>query len=53
LDISYTREKTLWLDLTIILKTIPAILGQIWQARKQKKTLPLEAQAPRPYQSNL
>jgi lipopolysaccharide/colanic/teichoic acid biosynthesis glycosyltransferase len=53
LDISYAREKTLWLDLTIILKTIPAILGQICYARKQKKTLPLEAQAPRPYQSNL
>ena len=46
LDISYAREKTLWLDLTIILKTIPAILGQISYSRKPKKTLPLEAQAP-------
>jgi lipopolysaccharide/colanic/teichoic acid biosynthesis glycosyltransferase len=53
LDINYAREKTLWLDLTIILKTIPAILGQVWYARKKKKTLPLEARAPRSYQSNL
>jgi lipopolysaccharide/colanic/teichoic acid biosynthesis glycosyltransferase len=51
LDISYAREKTLWLDLMIILKTVPAILGQIWNARKKKKTLPLEARAPRSYQS--
>ena len=53
MDIRYTREKTLWLDLAIILKTIPAILGQVWQARKRKKTLPLEAQSRRAYQSNL
>jgi lipopolysaccharide/colanic/teichoic acid biosynthesis glycosyltransferase len=51
LDISYAREKTLWLDLMIILKTIPAILGQIWNVRKRKKVLPLEARAPRSYQS--
>jgi exopolysaccharide production protein ExoY len=53
LDISYTREKTLWLDLNIILRTIPAIMGQVLQARKRKRTLPLEAQAPRSYQPNL
>lgn len=53
LDISYTREKTLWLDMKIILKTIPAILGQILQARKRKRTVPLEAQSRRSYQSNL
>ena len=53
LDISYARKKTLWLDLMIILKTIPAILGQVWYARKKKKTLPLESRAPRSYQSNL
>jgi len=53
LDISYTREKTLWMDLAIILKTIPAIAGQGWQARKRKKTLRLEAQSRRAYQSNL
>lgn len=53
LDIRYTREKTLWLDLKIILKTIPAILGQVWQSRMKKKPLPLEPQAPRSYQTNL
>ena len=50
LDISYTREKTLWLDLTIIFKTIPAILCQVWQARKRKKTFPLAGQIPQQYQ---
>jgi lipopolysaccharide/colanic/teichoic acid biosynthesis glycosyltransferase len=53
LDISYAREKTLSLDLTIILKTIPAILGQVWQSRKKKKALPLEARSIEPYQTNL
>jgi lipopolysaccharide/colanic/teichoic acid biosynthesis glycosyltransferase len=49
LDISYARKKTLWMDLAIILKTIPAILGQVWQARKRKKALLLESRAPQPY----
>jgi exopolysaccharide production protein ExoY len=53
LDIGYTREKSLWLDLNIILRTVPAIIGQVLQARKRKRTLPLEAQAPRSYQPNL
>jgi lipopolysaccharide/colanic/teichoic acid biosynthesis glycosyltransferase len=53
LDISYAREKTLGLDVAIILKTIPAILRQVWQARKRKRTLPLEAQSRRSYQPNL
>jgi len=53
LDISYSREKTLWLDLMIILKTVPAILGQALYAWKRKKPLSLEAQAAQPYQPNL
>jgi lipopolysaccharide/colanic/teichoic acid biosynthesis glycosyltransferase len=53
MDIRYTREKTLWLDLAIILKTVPAIVGQVWQARKRKKALRLEAQSRRAFQSNL
>lgn len=53
LDISYAREKTLWLDLVIILKTVPAILGQVWFARKKKKTLPLTDRSRQSYQSNL
>jgi len=53
LDISYARKKTLWMDLTIILKTIPAILGQVLNSRRKRRALPLEAQAPRSYQPNL
>jgi lipopolysaccharide/colanic/teichoic acid biosynthesis glycosyltransferase len=53
LDINYSRNKTLWLDLMIILKTIPAILGQVWHARKGKGTITLEARSQRSYQSNL
>jgi lipopolysaccharide/colanic/teichoic acid biosynthesis glycosyltransferase len=37
MDIRYARNKTLWWDLLIILKTFPAILGQIAQARKKKR----------------
>ena len=37
LDIKYARNKSLWLDLEIILKTVPAILGQVLQTRKRKK----------------
>jgi len=38
LDIEYARNKSLWLDLKIILKTIPALLIQMWDTRKQKKS---------------
>jgi len=53
LDITYAKEKTLWMDLMIILKTIPAILVQIWHTRKRKKALSLTARSPQSYQSNL
>jgi lipopolysaccharide/colanic/teichoic acid biosynthesis glycosyltransferase len=53
LDISYTREKTLWLDLAIILKTIPAIMGQVLSARNNKKKFPIEDRAPQPFRPNL
>jgi lipopolysaccharide/colanic/teichoic acid biosynthesis glycosyltransferase len=53
LDIEYARTKTLFLDLKIILKTIPALLVQMWETRQQRKnppnpvaaktTLPLQA----------
>lgn len=39
LDVRYVRTKTLWLDLMIILKTVPAILLQLWET-KIKKPLP-------------
>jgi lipopolysaccharide/colanic/teichoic acid biosynthesis glycosyltransferase len=37
LDIKYARTKTLWLDLKIILKTIPALVIQVWDTRIKRK----------------
>jgi lipopolysaccharide/colanic/teichoic acid biosynthesis glycosyltransferase len=37
LDIKYARSKTLWLDLKIILMTIPALVVQVWDARIKRK----------------
>ena len=37
LDIEYTRTKSLFLDLKIIFKTVPALLVQVWDTRQQKK----------------
>jgi lipopolysaccharide/colanic/teichoic acid biosynthesis glycosyltransferase len=37
-DIQYARNKSLWLDLKIILKTIPALMIQMWETRKKKKS---------------
>jgi exopolysaccharide production protein ExoY len=53
LDIQYARNKTLWLDLAIILKTIPAILAQIWFTRKKKLLLLLGHRTRRSYESIL
>jgi len=55
LDITYAREKSLWLDLWIILKTAPAILDQVRGARKTKsaKPLPLPQRSRRPLESNV
>jgi len=39
LDITYARSKTLWLDLKIILQTIPALIIQMLEARRTKKTI--------------
>jgi exopolysaccharide production protein ExoY len=39
LDIEYARTKSLWLDLKIILKTIPALMVQMWDTRKKGKSL--------------
>jgi exopolysaccharide production protein ExoY len=38
LDIKYARSKTLWLDLKIILMTIPALVIQVWDARIKRKS---------------
>jgi lipopolysaccharide/colanic/teichoic acid biosynthesis glycosyltransferase len=37
LDIQYTKTKSLGLDLKIILKTIPALLVQVWETKFRKK----------------
>jgi lipopolysaccharide/colanic/teichoic acid biosynthesis glycosyltransferase len=37
LDIQYARTKTLWLDLKIIFKTVPALLIQMWESKFRKK----------------
>lgn len=38
LDIKYARSKTLWMDLKIILKTIPALMIQILETRAKRKS---------------
>ena len=43
LDIEYSRTKNLFLDLKIIFKTIPALLVQMRDTRRQKKNLPRDS----------
>jgi lipopolysaccharide/colanic/teichoic acid biosynthesis glycosyltransferase len=33
MDISYTKKMSLWLDLTIMLRTLPAVMAQVLEAR--------------------
>jgi len=37
LDLAYTEKKSLWLDVKIILGTLPAILRQVSDTRRQRK----------------
>jgi len=37
LDIRYARTKTLWLDLKILLKTLPAVMVQVLESREPKE----------------
>jgi lipopolysaccharide/colanic/teichoic acid biosynthesis glycosyltransferase len=39
LDIKYAREKSLWFDLKILLRTLPALITQVWETRRRKKML--------------
>ena len=39
LDIEYARDKSLRLDSKIILKTIPALMVQLWETRQKNKPL--------------
>jgi lipopolysaccharide/colanic/teichoic acid biosynthesis glycosyltransferase len=40
LDIEYTQTKSLWLDLKIIFRTVPALLVQMSDMRQKKKSRP-------------
>jgi lipopolysaccharide/colanic/teichoic acid biosynthesis glycosyltransferase len=37
LDIRYAREKSLWFDILILLRTVPALITQIWETRRLSK----------------
>ena len=42
LDIAYARQKSLWLDLRILVRTLPAMITQVreaWERRKTSKVL--------------
>jgi hypothetical protein len=38
LDIFYTKNMSLWLDLTIILKTLPALITQVLDGRSAARS---------------
>jgi exopolysaccharide production protein ExoY len=38
-DIDYTNNKSLWFDIWIILKTVPALIVQMMETRSRKKSL--------------
>ena len=38
LDIEYVRRRTIWLDLKIILRTVPALLQQLGDIRRARRT---------------
>ena len=39
MDIFYTKSMSLWLDLAIILKTVPAILAQVSESRSHRRAV--------------
>jgi lipopolysaccharide/colanic/teichoic acid biosynthesis glycosyltransferase len=39
LDIRYAREKSVWFDMIILLRTVPALVTQIWETRYSSKML--------------
>jgi hypothetical protein len=47
LDIRYSRNKTLWMDLVIIFKTVPVMIGQMIESRLKKRAA-AQANAPLP-----
>jgi lipopolysaccharide/colanic/teichoic acid biosynthesis glycosyltransferase len=45
LDIDYVRSKTVWSDLRIILKTIPALIIQVEETRKRRRSFSLRGRS--------
>jgi lipopolysaccharide/colanic/teichoic acid biosynthesis glycosyltransferase len=39
LDIKYARAKSFWFDLKIMVRTIPALISQIWETRQPNRIL--------------
>ena len=48
LDVKYSREKTLWVDLAIILKTPAVIIGQVLELAQRKRGETMAGMAARP-----
>lgn len=46
LDIRYAREKSVWADIIILLRTVPALVIQVWETRYRSKLLsrPLQSE---------
>ena len=40
LDIKYARSKTVWRDLGILWRTVPALIIQVWETRRRGKLFP-------------
>ncbi len=46
LDIQYSETKSLWLDLKIMFKTLPTLLGQVIESKLRKRAEARPAKVP-------
>jgi len=46
LDIRYVRNRTLWMDLRIIARTVPALLAQVYETRSGRRSTVAAASVP-------
>ena len=53
MDILYTKKMSLWLDLTIIFKTVPAVIQQVLEAQTRARTQRVASEAVRREPSGL
>ena len=53
MDILYTKKMSLWLDLTIIFKTVPAVIQQVLEAQTRARTQRVSSEAVRREPSGL